>query len=159
MASGLYALADIVTSFKKTKERGANLTPQQRKRNQLVGLGDGLLFHTAATVFMPALVIRQVRKLAEMLLRNPKAPAKLVALKSPIVSILGLSMIPLLSHPVDKLIYKMLDWTYRPLTNRFLTPDSPEAKAQSSVPAGPPLKAPDTFQVLFSQSGLQAPQS
>lgn len=105
--SASYVLAD-------TADKGYHIyqndqSPQRRK-NVLLSASDTLLWQSFASIIIPGFTINRIcavvlfaqRKTTRLILKNPWMP-----------TIIGLSSIPIIIHPIDHLVEEVMNATYR----------------------------------------------
>ncbi len=160
--SSLYALVDVATASHRVYHRNRDLSPQGRIRKTLTEALDSTLFHLAATVFVPALMIKYLRQGISRAMNHHTIPASIGRFRTSIATLAGILAIPLISKPVDKVIDGIMDWTYRPLTgkNRIVgsiksVPTETTGQMSFKLPVhppaskAPPIERPHTFNALF----------
>lgn len=107
--SGLYCVADIGVR--------TQLAPAPSKTRVLV---DWTVFHTAASMVVPGLVIHYIRHGAESVFnRFPRLPPRL-KVWGPAVT--ALASVPFVCHPIDEACHWVLDRTVRPQLDRLGPP-------------------------------------
>lgn len=163
LLSGLYALGDVITSSHRVYHKHRDLSRQHRIRKTVTEALDSTLFHLAATVFIPALMIKYLRQGITRGMGHALVPPAIGRFRTPIATLAGVLAIPLISKPVDQAIDKVLDWTYRPLAgkNRIIgsiqsVPADLSPAAMNFRLSGPrqapvvaTIERPHTFNALF----------
>lgn len=128
-----HSISKGVEAYKETKNKG--LSTGQSLKDGLAAFGDFALFHTLATVWLPAKIIvktqdvvkdlieglgKEVRDEAGQLLEKNKFAAKEKKLVRLGLVGVGLAMIPAIVYVLDPVVQLAMDLTYRRWTNRPL---------------------------------------
>ncbi len=150
-ASAAYGLVDILSTAKKTFKNHNHRSRGHRFKRTLEEIVDGTLFHTAATVFIPATLIRYVRMGVEKLQSSGKLPVKLQQFKH-LPAVVAFAALPFIAHPVDQLTDWFLDKTYRRMIG-VIHPTKPTIESQLHTQRLradiPQVKEPSVFKRLF----------
>ncbi|XP_017762534.1 PREDICTED: mitochondrial fission process protein 1 [Eufriesea mexicana] len=106
LASG-YVLADTVN--KGLKVYRANVTPKVTK-STLLSMSDTLLWQSFASVIVPGFTINRVCAAVQFV---QKRSNNMVLKNKWIPTIIGLTSIPFIIHPIDNLVEETMNITYR----------------------------------------------
>lgn len=113
-----YAAGAVTESAWKAYQRHNHESAQHQQKRTLEEAVDGTLFHTVATVFGPALILKYLHKALHPYLQPEKLPGPLRRIPH-LPTIIAVGMVPVIGKPVDIGMDWLLDNTYRKLINRI----------------------------------------
>lgn len=112
LVGNLYTTADLVSLTTRKYAETSDSSKKEGIKAAGYELMDGAMFHAAATMLIPTLIVRRIRRLTHAAVSQS---ARFGRYSTPVAATTALVSIPALSKPLDATIDGLLNLTYRPL--------------------------------------------
>jgi len=136
-AAALYVLLDTVDKGRKALKLPAK-TEKERRFNTVSHVADTLVWQTLASLLVPPLIINRTCKITAFLLNRTFPPMSYPSFSAKgrglLTSFVGLSIIPLIVHPIDHAVHVSMNYTLSPWTaslkQRYSTSEETRKKTE-----------------------------